>query len=302
MKVTVNILQTLTLPDFPSGSSINFHDGRLYIAGDDANYICVLDEQYQQIGKISLFEYPEKRIAKTEKTDLETAVIITSGENTHLLAFGSASTDNRKRVISIVLSAAGTTPDYHKFSSIPYPDSFFRDLQAQQVHTLNIEGATVIGDQLVFANRGNHAHPVNQLLLTRGYFGPQTVSPEMSVATLLLSSNNMSFAGVSELCYVTARDLLLLTLSSEETMNTTDDGSIGDSYLAWITEASKKITAPTVQTDGIINLSDIDTIFHQQKIEGVCVGKDEGDALLLHLVADNDCGDTSVFRVRMQLA
>ena len=116
---------------------------------------------------------------------------------------------------------------------------------------------------------------------------------------MLIDSTNI--IGVSGLYYVEEKDLLLFTASEEDTPNALDDGKISDSYLGFIEKFSAKMEDKTITPNQLIKLSTINKIFIKQKIESVCVEKITGDEMILHLVADNDNGESRLFKVRMIL-
>ena len=157
------LIKSLLLGDFPSGSSISYHDGRFYLLGDDANKVAVLDHHYRQVDSIGLFDYPEKRIPKAIKTDFEAAVIVAIDQQAHLLAIGSASRREREKGMLVPLAAPGSGV------AAPSPidlSVFTERLRKSGIKEVNIEGATVIGDQIVLANRGNETYPENLLIIT----------------------------------------------------------------------------------------------------------------------------------------
>jgi hypothetical protein len=102
---------------------------------------------------------------------------------------------------------------------------------------------------------------------------------------------------VSALSYLDAADILLVVLTSEETDNAYDDGMIGDSYFAWVTEATTKLQGDQIRISGMMNLSDVDDIFKNQKIEGICSEPLSNDRWVFHLVSDNDVGETRIFKI-----
>src|SRR4028118_2317958 len=73
----IKLLKKTHLPDYPSASALEFYNGRLYVIGDDASSILVLDKEHQFIDSIHLFPSKEKRIDKAIKPDLEASSIIT---------------------------------------------------------------------------------------------------------------------------------------------------------------------------------------------------------------------------------
>src|SRR5688572_10775154 len=75
--------------DYPSASSIEFVDRKLYLMGDDATYLLVLDTNLNILDSIPLLSHPETRIPKETKPDLEASVVNT--ENLFLFGSGSLS-------------------------------------------------------------------------------------------------------------------------------------------------------------------------------------------------------------------
>ncbi len=49
------------------------------------------------------------------------------------------------------------------------------------------------------------------------------------------------FLGISELCYVESKDMILFTFTSEGTNNAYDDGVIGSSYIGWVNNVAAKL-------------------------------------------------------------
>lgn len=302
LKPEIRLVRSHLLKDFPSGSSINYYDEKFYLVGDDANNLLILDNTYKQVDSIRLFNYPEKRIPKAEKADFESATIITLNNKPHLFIIGSASTEKRKKALLIPVQnyQAGFANLFHPFF---YQDAFLEQLQTKGISEVNIEGAAIIGDFLVLSNRGNNAKPVNHLVITptNAIQAPaQQKDFTVSVIPLTLPVKSKAFTGVSELCYVASKDLLLITLSEEATENAYDDGVISDSYIGWINNVSKKMNNTALALDDMINLSTVDKSFKLQKIEGLCVEPVKDTALNIHLVSDNDNGESRLFHIKAE--
>ena len=51
----------------------------------------------------------------------------------------------------------------------------------------------------------------------------------------------------------------------------------------------------------MINLSDASNEFKNQKIEGICVERVSDDELLLHLISDNDNGESKLFKALVEI-
>ena len=291
MKAIITLLNCLLLSEFPSGSAINYYDGHLYLIGDDANTLLVLDSNYNEVIAVPFFDYAEKRIPKKKKADLETAVILHKNGQKSLLALGSAATQEREMGVLLPLPYAGNKPQYISSAS------FIKRLQ--QIPEINIEGAALAGDHLILANRGSEGNPFNHLIITTPDFLERQQEAEITISKLFIPFPLSGFAGISELCYVEQEDVLLVILSSEATTNAYDDGAIGDSYFAWIKDISQKLDGCDVTLDGLINLSDVDPAFKGEKMEGVCLSAITDQGWYLHLVADNDQGASRLFHIKV---
>lgn len=291
MKAVLTLVCTLLLPDFPSASAVEYLDGRLYLIGDDATTILVLDTAYQPVNSIRISAAAETRIPKAVKADYEASALIRWQDQQYLMASGSLATDKRRQLLLMPVPAADSV------QVIPYPPAFITQLQQSEIRELNIEGATVVGDRLLLSNRGNNTWPQNHFIVTKPGFWVH--NEPLSVVPVTLLTPTPVFAGLSELCYVAEKDLLLCTLSSEATANAYDDGAIGDSYIGWINNISQKLSQNSLTLDGLLNLSHTDAVFTGEKIEGICLERIQGDLLTLHLVSDNDAGASRLFKVNL---
>ncbi|MVT10538.1 DUF6929 family protein [Chitinophaga tropicalis] len=290
MRAIITLLKFLLLSDYPSGSSINYYNDHLYVIGDDAGKLLVLDTNYNEVSTVRFFDYEEKRIPKTKKTDLETAVILDIDGQKSLLALGSAATKERERGILMPLS--DNRPQHMEYTS------FIKRLR--HIPEINIEGAAVAGNRFILSNRGNENNPVNHLIVTTTDFLKRQEDAPVTVSELIIPFSLPAFAGVSELCYVEQEDVLLVLLSSEATGNAYDDGVIGDSYIGWIDHISQKLDEQNnISIDGIVNLSDVDPAFKGEKMEGICLAAIRNDGWYLHLVADNDQGASKLFYIKL---
>ena len=286
------LIDSQSLPEFPSGSSILLANDKLYLVGDDANNMVILDKNYRKLDQVALFDYPAKRIPKDEKVDLEGAVLLNTKHGQQLMAFGSASEKNRQKIVCLSITRK------NKKSVIDY-GVFINRLARKGINEVNIEGATLVGDEIIFVNRGNNFNRKNYLITTSRNFWEDQKSCPIQVHELIIPSVSGNFLGVSEVHYAKAHDLLLFTFTSEETSNAYDDGVIGESYLGWITSAKKN---PKNRISELTKLSDIDANFKGQKIEGVCAERIGENKMILHFVADNDQGESKLFKVQMNSA
>lgn len=290
MFTVIELLSSLRLSDFPSGSAITLYKDKIFVIGDDANSILVLDKQYKRVDKIPLFNYSDKRIPKTEKPDFETSAVVKVNGADHLLVMGSASRPNREKALLFSL-------DDYKIQSFDL-SVFANRLKNTGIGELNIEGSAVVNDLFILSNRANHSNPQNSLIVTSSDFFKDQRSCQIKTIKLKLP-DSLKTLGVSEMTYVGTQDLLLFTLTSELTTNAYDDGAIGDSYIGWVNQASEKLKGSSVSLVGLINLSDSNKEFAGEKIEGILVEEAQLDSLIIHLVSDNDVGESKLFKIKL---
>lgn len=294
----LELIKSLFLPDFPSGSSISIHRDKLYLIGDDAKDILVLDTQYNPITTIHLFDYPDKRIPKPIKQDFETSTIVNLDGSNYLFVLGSGSLQTRTKGFLISLEAK----DQAKHSQHAFEYSIFLDrVKALDIGEINTEGGAIVENHFVLSNRSNLKNPDSKLLVTDIGFWMDQEGAGIYVIDLILPIDTKPIIGVSELYYLESLDVLFFTLSTEVTSDAYDDGPIGDSYLGWIDAISNKIKSPTLSLDGMINLSDCSTEFKGEKIEGLCVETNKNNEMTLHFVSDNDKGASKLFKVKALL-
>ena len=285
----LQLIVAKTLTDFPSASAIEYANGKFYVFGDDATYLLILDSNYNRVDTVHYSTQNAYRISKFAKPDIESATIISVGNEMHLYALGSLSTQNRMELFYFPLV------NVHGYSTFDY-SPFAEKLKA--LPELNIEGLAFVYSKLVMSNRANKTHKTNKLIISDDNFDENKNFPP-TIIDLLIDSTNI--LGVSGLYYVEEKDLLLFTASEEDTPNALDDGKISDSYLGFIEKFSAKMEDKTITPNQLIKLSTINKIFIKQKIESVCVEKITGSEMILHLVADNDNGESRLFKMKVVL-
>jgi hypothetical protein len=284
----LQLLRYHLLSSFPSASAIEYNDGKLYLFGDDAAYMLILDTAYHPIDSIRYISDTAYRLSKETKPDIESTALVSSNSGNYLYALSSLSTKERMKLF---------------FFPLLYKDSFLRiDLsplakKLQQLPELNIEGLAFVKGRFVMANRANKTHAVNKLIIDDTLFKNTDTSPRV----IDISLKSKTVAGVSGLYYVEEEDILFFTASEEDTPSATQDGAIGDSYLGWISSFSSKMNEKSVRPEALINLSAADRRFVKQKIESVCIEKINRNEFIMDLAADNDNGSSSLFKVRIKL-
>ena len=301
MKAKIQLTKSLLISDFPSGSSINYRDGKFYVIGDDSSNILILDADYNKIDSVRLFDFAEKRIPKADKIDLEGSAILEIDGRDHLLIVGSASRKNRKRIILIPFSGAGLDVKTLDHAVIKTKD-FIKRIRSNGIEEINLEGVSLFHNDIILANRGNRTNPNNHLIITDKDFWTRQDQAKLLIVKLMLpDKDHLKVLGLSELCYIESLDILFVTLTSEATDNAYDDGAIGNSFIGWITHASHKLQSPELTLENIVDLTAVDDLFKNEKIEGICPEVITPGELTLHLVSDNDAGESRLFKIKMVL-
>ena len=254
MNPKIELIKTFTLSDFPSGSSVNYHNEKFYLIGDDATNILILDNDYQKVDSIHLFDYSETRIPKADKTDLEGSVVLNANGKEQLLIVGSASRKNRKRVLLIPFSDSGLNLKEQEIS-LYKTKVFVKRIKSFGIEDVNLEGVCQLNGNLLLGNRGNRSNQNNHIIITSSDFWEDQENARLSITKLHLENDGASDTlGLSELCYIKEHDLLMITLTSEATNNSFYYCTIVNSCLGWITNACAKVNSAEIKLDGIIQL------------------------------------------------
>jgi len=227
-QMNAELLASKTLQHFPSASAIEYHGNKIYVIGDDARYLLILDKNYHATDSITLFNNTEKRIPKQVKADLESATIITENNTQYLLVSGSGATEAREKIFQFPLSDLTAFTAYN-------PVHFFAQLKQSGIAEINIEGAATVNNSIVLSNRSNLTNKTNQLIVTSTDFFKNSAPP---IHLIDVHIPGHAAAGLSGLAYVPALDLLLFTASDDQTTNPYSDGMISNSYISIIIKFS----------------------------------------------------------------
>jgi hypothetical protein len=286
----IRLIRKTHLADYPSASAIAFYNHKLYVLGDDAPTMLVLDKDHQLVQRVTLFPSSGKRISKKEKPDIESAYINQSEGNGQLVALSSLSTKMRNKQLTINLLSDTKNP-VKNFNVAEF------DLDAPGIMQMNLEGATMIEADIILANRANNKHRQNFLIVRSAK--DQMPADSIQVIELQLPATN-EVIGVSGLEYDKENDMLLFTASTEHTSDATSDGAIGKSYLGCINDFSKKKNQKKLHCKMLIDLTSYLGEKKFQKIESLAIELSTNKQMVLHLAADNDNGESSLYKLEIQ--
>lgn len=282
-----SLLQEQKLLDYPSASGIEYFNKHLYIIGDDAGYLLITDSSLAVVDSFSLYSLMSQRIPKNVKPDLEA---ITLMGNNKLLILGSGS-------VAPYRNAAWILDPIKKTRDSLRLDTFYKRITLNGLPVLNIEGVAFVPGGILISNRGNKGFPKNHLIFTSNNFWHNQSAAPINVVCIGTNTDTSIFNGVSGMTYSTRSDQLILTVSTEDTKNATDDGAIGKSYLWIVNSITSKKNGKAINPNRIIDLADTDPAFKGQKIESVCILNETDDFFYLVLSADNDNGKSTLFRM-----
>lgn len=282
--------ETRQLPYYPSASAIEYIGNDFYIIGDDATHLLKLDSSLNVIDSIALFESQSRRIPKDIKPDIEAITAIASHREQYLLMIGSGSLFPYRNAAILY------RPSGNQITRLVL-DTFYNRLLKYGLPELNIEGLCAIPGSLVLVNRGHKAFPKNYLVLTSSSFWSNQAIAPIDFIKIGANSDSNSFKGVSGATYAKKCDKLILTVSTEDTRSSYEDGTIGKSYLWIVDNFSSKKRWNAINPNRVIDLENVDATFRGYKIESACVIRETTHFIQLALVADNDKGSSTIFRL-----
>ena len=293
----IQLLKHTIINDFQSGSSLDFYMDYIFVVGDDAKDIVILNKELQEVNRVNVFQSETQRIPKEIKYDLETSTIVDIDGVPNLLILGSGAKQEFRSVGYLIrLDTKYVINEPFKYNTF-----VSRLKNEDSVKEINIEGCASLPNKFVMANRGNKRNPDNLLIITENRFWENQENAAISICRILIPDKD---AAVSEIQYEQDTDTLFFTASIEHTTNAIDDGKIGDSFLGYINNISEKLTKNTIDVDGFYNLSLVDKAFEYQKIEGICIESKEKEMndtfYTINLVSDNDNEESTIFKIRFK--
>jgi len=289
--MNLDLIDHTILKDFPSGSGIEYFDGNVYIVGDDAANILVTNKRWKPRHEIKLFESTQKRIPKKHKADLEATTLIQIEDKNYLLVMGSGSAEPRNKGILLDIK----TEKIKTFDT----SVFYNRLKEKGIADLNIEGAVQVHQFLVLCNRANNTSPVNQLIITSPDFFRHQDDVPIDLLDVDLSAYK-GVIGISGLTYSYEHDQLIFTTSNEDTDDSYNDGPIGKSYLGIVENGYRKIWRHKMKVNELIDLPGTHKEFEGHKVESVCIQSERTRSIKMHVIADDDSGESFLFKVRLR--
>jgi hypothetical protein len=286
----LKLLDYKDLPDIPTGSNLEFFNDSIYLVDDDASDMLVLNKKWQVQSANKLFLNGEPQIVSKSRSDFEATTIVVINLIPRLLVLGYDAKDKCHK--AVLWNLDDLTKEEHDITE------FYNRLKSQ-VGVINIDSAAIVLGKLVLCNRDHKQSPENHIIVTDEDFWRNQDTAELTTISFDLPETPKEVVGLSSLTYSYKNDWLVATLLAE-TGTGKDNTVTGDSYLAVIENASRKVVRKKMKVNNLFHLSETDPSFAGYNIQSVGIRTEKSQRLKLQLLADNNAGVNGVFTVRLK--
>ncbi|AEV98911.1 hypothetical protein A4D02_10180 [Niastella koreensis] len=285
----LKLLDYREVPDLPVGSNVEFFNDTLYLVDDDASDLIAL-KKWQVQAKHRLLGYDDPKLAPGSKSDFEATTIVEVNSIPRLLVMGFDVKDQHHKAILVNLD--DLTKEEHDIT-------IFYNRLKETVGVINIESAAIVLGKLILCNRDHKAAPEKHIIVTDADFWKNQEKAEITTVSFDLPQTPKQVVGLSGLAYSYKNDWLIVSLLSESADK--DHQTTGDSYLAVIENASRKVVRKKMKVNSLFHLSEADEGFAGFNMQSVCIRSDKGARVKLYLLADNkSAGKNGIFVVRVK--
>ena len=285
----LKLLDYKEIPDLPVGSNVEFFNETLYLVDDDASDMVALNKKWQIQATHQLLRYDDPKILPGSKSDFEATTIVEVNSIPRLLVLGFDVKDNHHKAILVNLD--DYTKEEHDITE------FYNRLK-ETVGVINIESAAIVLGKLVLCNRDHKTAPENHIIVTDADFWRNQAKAEITTVSFDLPQTPNQVVGLSGLAYSYKNDWLVVTLLSESTDK--DHQTTGDSYMAIIENASRKVVRKKMKVNSLFQLNKTSDGFAGYNMQSVCIRSDKSSRLKLYLLANNKAGKNGIFTVRVK--
>jgi len=284
----LQLLRSKRFDEIPSGSGIEKWQDKIYIIGDDSNFLFEIDENWDITNTIRLFDRPtdgHARIKKQIKPDLEAVTLVPPS---HLLAIVSGAIPEI-RDVGVLLNLA--SQDELEYLNLNDMYSTLRSITSQ----VNIEGACNVDDKIILLNRGDNEHS-NQLIITNWNRRQLTIEKQLDIHFLDLPQIENINTGFTGCVHLPETDLMIFCATAEDTTNGYDDGMIKGSLVGTMENFTAQLQHHFLKISDII----VPDFFREKKVESVCIDEFiSSKEVSILAVADNDDGRTELFKLKI---
>lgn len=261
-----------------AASGLVINGDAFYVIADDALHLHVYslqDEKFENRIRLREGELPlDKKARKKQKPDFEALVRLPAQPGLPhgaLLALGSGSKKNRQQGVRVPFCADGTLSEKIQpldlaslYAALPFEDT-------------NIEGAMILGEQLVLMQRGNKKYPQSALVfvsLSLDGVGARFIAPDARIILVTLPTIDDIPLGFTDGIALPNGNILFSAVA-ENTDDSFNDGACAGAALG------------IINTQG--ELLQCEWLAEPHKIEGIAL-----DASGTRLYAVTDADDPEV--------
>lgn len=285
----LKLLDYREVPDLPVGSNVEFFNDTLYLVDDDASDLIAL-KKWQVQAKHRLLGYDDPKILAGTRSDFEATTIVVVNSIPRLLVMGFDVKDQHHKAILINLD---------DLTKEEYDISVFYNRLKETVGVINIESAAIVLGKLILCNRDHKTAPEKHIIVTDADFWKNQEKAEITTVSFDLPQTSKQVVGLSGLAYSYKNDWLIVSLLSENADK--DHQTTGDSYLAVIENASRKVVRKKMKVNSLFHLNEANNDFTGFNMQSVCIRADKSSRVKLYLLADNKgAGKNGIFSVRVK--
>ncbi|MDF2179771.1 hypothetical protein P2G88_16085 [Aliiglaciecola sp. CAU 1673] len=296
---SLSVSEPVIRKDLPSASANMLMGERLYVVGDDASFLFVLDNNFEMIDKTPISPLQpaaDGRVPGDIKEDMEAM----DAMEVH----GEA---------ALVILGSGTKPRFREKGIVLALDNSFkveRDLAPlyQQLHqatgfkaseTLNIEGLASDAEYVYIFNRGsrspNAIFRLNKANFIQYMLGQTDSIEHINAQIVRLPKNNVMESTFSGAVYSPAMKKLFFTASMEG-----DKNEILGSFVGWLTPEQMDFKSPLdLSSQPLAVMLNGKNLIN--KIESITLSREDENQVEGALAADNDDGTSQFMRFTLSL-
>jgi len=291
--MNIKLLDDKELKNFTPGAGIESFDDHVYVLSDDTKNMLVMNRSWKVQETINLFASDTFRMTKELIPGLEATTIIQLNKLPLLLMIssGSMEADGDKALIMNLHTRAIEEFDL---------TVFYNRLKQSGSDELDIKAVTVLNDQLLLCNMANSTHADNRIIITSLDFWKNQHEADIRTVKVELEEKAGDSLTLSGLTYSYKNDWLIMTVTSQESVQRMGEGFSGECIIGVVEDASRKIGRKRFKINDYLNLVDADKKFKGQLVKSLCIQADKEEKLKLHLVSSNNRGEHFLFKVRLK--
>jgi hypothetical protein len=288
----IKLLDHTHLPQFKSGSGLEYHDENIYLTDTQSTEILVLSQKWREIERIPLFAAQVNGEPNPHK-DLEAATIVQINSIPRLLALGTdMQQDGHNKAVLLNLDDR-TREDFTI-------DEFDERLKVFGIEEMNIRAAAIILGKLVLGNRKSVGSGENNFVVTDIDLWKKQDTEEISLLPIKYPENTPPGLLLTGMTYSPENDWLLITFVTVEQTGADGETVLPSSYLGLVENASRKVARKQVKINELMDLTDVSKQLRGRQIKALCIQSDKYGKVKLYLISNHVDGGSHIFKIRVK--